>query len=33
MGSLLHTTVRAGHHLAVWVIWQSTGRSLLSPKR
>jgi hypothetical protein len=33
MGSLLQTTIRAGQHLAVWVIWQSTGRSLRSPKR
>jgi hypothetical protein len=28
---LLTTPLRAGRHLAIWVIWHTTGVSLLSP--
>lgn len=30
MNPLLRSTLRAGRHLAIWVVWQSTGTSLIS---
>ena len=32
MGTVLNSAVKAGRHLAIWVVWQSTGTSLL-PRR
>ncbi len=29
MNTVLSSAMRAGRHLAVWVVWQSTGTSLL----
>ena len=28
MNTLIHSTLRAGRHLAAWLVWQSTGSSL-----
>jgi hypothetical protein len=33
MRSLFSTPIRAGRHLAIWVVWQSTGVNLLAPRR
>jgi hypothetical protein len=30
MGTVFNSAYRAGRHLAIWVVWQSTGNSLLS---
>jgi hypothetical protein len=31
VNDLLTTPLRAGRHLAIWVVWHSTGVSLLPP--
>lgn len=33
MGTVTSNAFKAGRHLAIWVVWQSTGQSLLSPLR
>jgi hypothetical protein len=31
MRNLITAPLRAGRHLAIWVVWQSTGVTLVSP--
>ena len=31
VNSLISTPFRVGRHLAIWLVWQSTGVSLLPP--
>ena len=33
MHNLVTAPVRASRHLAIWLVWQSTGVNLLSPPR
>jgi hypothetical protein len=33
MGTVLNSAYKAGRHLAIWVVWQSTGTSLLTKPR
>jgi hypothetical protein len=30
MRSLVTAPIRAGRHLAIWIVWQSTGVTLIS---
>jgi hypothetical protein len=31
MGNLVTAPIRASRHLAIWIVWQSTGITLLAP--
>jgi hypothetical protein len=31
MRNLITVPIRAGRHLAIWVVWQSTGVTLVPP--
>jgi len=33
MVNLVTTPIRAGRHLAIWVVWHSTGVTLVEPRR
>jgi hypothetical protein len=33
MASIFNRALGAGRHMAVWAVWQSTGTSLLEPRR
>ncbi len=33
MVNLVTAPIRAGRHLAIWVVWHSTGVTLVEPRR
>ena len=33
MHDLVTAPIRAGRHLAIWIVWQSTGVTLLAPRK
>ena len=33
MQNLVTAPIRASRHLAIWLVWQSTGVTLLAPRR
>jgi hypothetical protein len=30
MGTVFNSAVKVGRHVAIWVVWQSTGTNLIS---
>jgi hypothetical protein len=33
MVNLVTAPIRAGRHLAIWIVWQSTGVTLVAPQK
>jgi hypothetical protein len=33
MPNLVTAPIRASRHLAIWIVWQSTGVNLLAPRK
>jgi hypothetical protein len=33
MHTLVTAPIRASRHLAIWIVWQSTGVTLLTPRK